>query len=256
MRLVNPLHTPLAILAGAGTLLGGVLVVHQDALPMTLAGLVVSFGVASLLDAVRTRPRPTHQAPTVVLEPALQSVLVQAEGLAARAERLKQEAHQRLTDSTQLELLGAILYACERAGELPAQLRPVLISLQSGGEAVFSPKELRVQLRDAEAKAAASQGPTRDQALRLVERLRQNLALVEQGASTREARLTELDTAVAEAAGVLLSLQTRLREGSLKTSEEAQELQALTEDFRIVQKSVQSLVGQTSVHASAGPTKT
>lgn len=246
MRLVNPLHYPLAILAGAGTLLGGVLLLHMEALPMTAAGLVVSGVAASILQQLRERPARSSSA-AMPLEPDLQDVLTQAEGLALRAQGLHEEASQKLSSPEQLELLGAILYACERAEELPGQLRPVLQSMQTGAT-VFTAKELHAQLREAEARVSKSQGASRDSAMKLVTRLRQNLALVEQGASVREARITELVTAVAEAAGVLLTLQTRLREGNLKGSEEAQELKRLTEDFQLVQKSVVLL----AQHSSSG----
>lgn len=244
MRLVNPLNYPLAILAGAGTLLGGVLVFHWEALPMTAAGLVVSGVAASLIQQLRERPARSSPA-QIALEPDLQDVLTQAEGLAIRAQGLHEEASQRLSSPEQLELLGAILYACDRAEELPGQLRPVLESMQTG-ETVFSAKELQAQLREAEARVSKSRGASRESAQKLVSRLRQNLAMVEQGATVREARISELATAVAEAAGVLLSLQTRLREGNLKGSEEAQELKRLTEDFQLVQKSVVVLAQQGS----------
>ena len=238
MKWVNPLNFPLAVLAGGIVLVLGVrwiklpnLVILPIAAGTTVAG-------AFLLQ---------RRQPTVILSdnPALdqelQSVRQQAQTLKQQADRLRAEAAQLLTASHQVDLLGAVEYACDRAHELPAKVEQ-LSSRMSGHQALLSIQDLQQQLAQVERKCASSSGAARQQWSNLAERLGRNMQLAQQGEDARQAQVISLSALILDAGGVLQQLQNKLRTANLDDLTETTELRALSEELSRYQENVDLLL--------------
>jgi hypothetical protein len=177
--------------------------------------------------------------PALVQE--IQSVQQQAKLLAQKAEALRTEAKQLLADSSQLELLVAIEYACDRTGELPAKIDRLVQRLQ-GSDSLLSVTELQQQLTEVKTKKSKSSGVARQQLERLAIGLENNLKLARQGQDARQAQVISLATLAIESAGILQQLQNRLRTANLEDNEEIQELKSQIEELKSRQESVDILV--------------
>jgi hypothetical protein len=171
----------------------------------------------------------------------IQSVQQQAKLLVQKAEMLRTEAKQLLTTSTQLELLVAIEYACDRTRELPTQIDRLVQRLQ-GSDSLLSVAELQQQLTEVKTRKNKSSGVARQQLERLVIGLENNLKLARQGQDARQAQVISLATLAIESAGILQQLQNRLRTTNLENTEEIQELTSQLEEFKSMQESVELLV--------------
>lgn len=254
MKLINPLHYPLAMGTGAGVVLLGVLALHLPATPLLVVGGFTAFFVAGLQNRMsqaiplrvqqQLKQKYSLSSPEpVVLPPSFQKVLTEAEALSGRAATLRQEALERLDGAHQLDLLGTIMYACDRAGELPDRLRPMLERLATE-KTVASIPELKQKLAEAEARRGSVKGKAREELERLIATLQVNLNMVEQDLEARDAQLTGLSTAVAEATGVLLSLQTKLQRANLESADEARALKDLSDEFQGVDERLGALIIQ------------
>ncbi len=199
MKLVNPLYYPWAVLVGGISLIVGIRLIQLPSLIMlpTAAALATVFSI----------PLSQKEANKIHLDnPALareiQSVQQQAQLLINKAEDLRHEAKQVLTSSTQLELLTAVEYACERTSELPVKISQLARRLQ-GSDSLLSPAELAQQLAEAKARQRNSSGVAKEQLKQLVASLENNLRLAQQGQDARQAQVVSLNTLVIESAGIL-----------------------------------------------------
>jgi hypothetical protein len=164
--------------------------------------------------------------------------------LAEKAEILRQEANQLLTtDSSQLELLTAVQYACDRAIDLPAKINQFAGQLQSPNS-LLSISELQQQLLEVQTKQRSSSGVARQHLDQLAESLKRNIQLAQQGQDTRTAQITSLYTLIQDAAGVLQQLQNKLRTSDLTNSEQVNELQTLSAELNSFQENVDILVSK------------
>ena len=232
MKLVNPLSYPLAVLVGGISLIVGVRLIQLPSLIMlpTAAAIATVFSI----------PLSQKEANKISLNnPALtreiQSVQQQAQLLINKAEDLRKEAKQVLTSSTQLELLTAVEYACDRTQELPGKINQLAQKLQ-GSDSLLSPAELAKQLTEAKAKQRNSSGVAKEQLKQLVTSLENNLRLAQQGQDARQAQVLSLNTLVIDSGGVLQQLQNRLRTSNLNDSAEIGKLQNLSEELKNMQE--------------------
>jgi len=238
MKLVNPLHYPLAVFLGGIVLVLGVRLGQLPNLIIIPTAAAIATGSALILNSKRTVSLNIDN-PALVQE--IQSVQQQAKLLAQKAEALRTEAKQLLADSSQLELLVAIEYACDRTGELPAKIDRLVQRLQ-GSDSLLSVTELQQQLTEVKTKKSKSSGVARQQLERLAIGLENNLKLARQGQDARQAQVISLATLAIESAGILQQLQNRLRTANLEDNEEIQELKSQIEELKSRQESVELLV--------------
>ena len=148
MKLVNPLHYPVAILVGGISLVLGVRFAKLPSLVM----LPLS-GAIAILTSIPLSEKEANKIdidnPAVVRE--IQSVKQQASLLVSKAEDLRNEAKKLLTSSTQLELFSAVEYACNTTQELPGKIDRLIRKLQ-GSDSLLSPEEIDRQLTDVKQK--------------------------------------------------------------------------------------------------------
>ncbi|MGF1478572.1 MAG: hypothetical protein ACFB4I_03665 [Cyanophyceae cyanobacterium] len=236
--IANPLRYPIAVLAGGIVLFVGVRLLQLPSAAM----LPASAAIACLGSAfLKSREPERINLGNPALEQELQSVQQQAHRLAQQAESLRAEAEKLLTSSTQIDLLVAVQYACDRAIELPQKLARLVRRLH-GADSLLSPQDLQQQLQEVQEKQRHSSGVARQQLDRLAESLRRNLTLARQGQDARQAQVISLSTLITDSAGVLQQLQNRLRTSDLQDSEQIQELRSLSEELSGFQENVDVLV--------------
>ncbi len=211
MKLANPLYYPIAVLAGAITLVAGIRVAQLPSVVMLPAAAAIASVGASLL---KSREPETFNLDNPELERDLQSVRTSAKILADKANALRLEAAQLLTDAIHIELLASVQYACDRAGELPAEEK----LRSSTGVAIHLTK--------------------------LAESLRRNIQLARQGQDARQAQVVSLSTWIQDSAGVLQELQNKLRNFDLTDSAQTMELRSLSDELSSFQENVDLLVSK------------
>jgi len=227
MKLANPFQYPLVILVAGITLMLGVRIVN---LPSQIM-LPVAGSLALLGASWRRSQEPVSlNLDNPELEQQIQLVQSQAQDLATKAGELRQEAGKLLVDSSQMELLVAVQYACDRAVELPPKITQLAHQL-SGSDSLLSIPELQKQLQQVQAKIPPSQGIAKEQLQKLATSLTNNLRLAQQGRDARQAQVTSLQTLVLDSGGVLQNLQNRLRNANLSDVQTQGELQELSQEL-------------------------
>lgn len=240
MKWVNPLHYPLAVLAGGILLVVGVRLVRVPSWVMVPVAAGVTIGMAR----VRQSQEPVLiNLGNAELERQVRAVQQQARQLADKTQTFRTEATRLLTKADQMELLVAVQYACDRAMELPGKIDQLVTHLQ-GHEALLSRQELQQQLADVETRLRSSSGVARDQLQTLAARLQENLELVRQGQDVRQAQVANLAMLVTETAGALQALQNRLRTANLADATQTSEVRSLSEELNQMQETVNLLVSR------------
>lgn len=234
----NPLYYPLAVGVGAIALMVGVRVVRLPSLVMVPAAVAIATAGAAYL---KGQERESSQLSNPQLERELQSVKEQARNLADKADSLKAEATRLLTEVDQLELLGTVQYACDRAHELPAKTDQLASRLR-GEDSLLSVLDLQQQLQDVEGRLETSTGVAQQSLATLRESLQRNIELAREGQDARQAQVVSLSTLILDAAGVLQSLQNQLRTADLSNASDANALRSLSEEFKSFQANVDLLV--------------
>ncbi|MGB7412911.1 MAG: hypothetical protein WA902_01775 [Thermosynechococcaceae cyanobacterium] len=238
IKLANPLHYPLAMLAGGLVLIVGVRFLRLPNVVILPVAAVITVAGAATLKGSRPVSSSTENP---ALNRELQSIQQRALKLRQQAESLRSEAAGVLTASHQIELLGAVEYACDRTHELPQKINDLSQRL-TGSNSLLSVKELQQQLAKVEQKQASSSGAARQQWHRLSESLNRNIELAQQGEDARQAQVISLSTLILDAAGVLQQLQNKLRTANLESNTEAMELRSLSEEFTRYQENVDLLL--------------
>jgi hypothetical protein len=236
MKLANPLYYPVAVLAGAIALVVGVRVAKLPSVVMLPAAVAIA-----TLGAAALKAREPEIGLDPALEPELIAVRQQAALVANKASDFMSEATRLLTRVNQLELLGNVQYACDRAKELPTKIDQ-LIKRIHGADSLLSVTDLQQQLNEVEAKLQKSSGAAQVQLTKLADTLRRNIQLARQGQDSRQAQVTSLSTLIQDAAGVLQELQNKLRTADLTNASEAMELRSLSEELKFAQENVDLLV--------------
>lgn len=238
MKLANPLYYPLALLLGGITLISGVRFLGLHGAIMLPASAAVAMVGATVL---KSRQPETLSLNNPALERELQSVKKQANLLAQKANNLREEAGKMLTEIADMELLGMVQYACDRATEVPEKLDKMARRLQ-GDDALLSIGELQQQLGEVQSKLSASRGVAKEQLTKLAGSLNRNIQLARQGQDAREAQVVSLSTVIQDSAGVLQQMQNKLRIADLTNSEDKQELELLSQELRSFQENIDLLV--------------
>ncbi|MEL6929713.1 MAG: hypothetical protein AAFO95_13875 [Cyanobacteria bacterium J06600_6] len=238
MKLANPLHFPLAVLAGGIILVAGTRLIQ-------LPGYIALPGAAAIATGLAIPLKHKASQKINIDNPALareiKSVKQQSQLLVTKATELRAEAQQMLTSANQLELLAAIEYAGDRILELPSKVNHLVQKLQ-GADSLLSPEELSAQLTEARQKAQQSSGVAKQQLEQLARSLENNLQLAQQGQDARQAQVVSLATLVTESAGVLQQFQNRLRTSNLNDSAEIMELKTITDELKGMQDNVDLLI--------------
>ena len=238
MKLVNPLHFPLAVLAGGIVLVVGVRSIELPSYIAIPGAAAIATGLAIPL---KQKASQAVNIDNPALAREIRSVKQQSQLLVTKATELRTEAQQILTSTTQLELFAAIEYACDRIFELPDKVNRLAQKLQ-GADSLLSPEELSRQLNEVQAKAKNSSGVAKQQLNQLSNSLENNLRLAQQGQDARQAQVVSLATLVTESAGVLQQFQNRLRTSDLNNSAELNELKTLTDELKGMQDNVDLLI--------------
>lgn len=244
LKLTNPLHFPLAVLAGGVVLVLGIRLMRLPAVVALPAAIVVAGGSASIRQGQGKGPRKSSSKSSGKsrdLSAELDRLYAKASDLTEQAELLREEATERLQEVQQLELLGAVQYACDRTQELPTKIQG-MIDRMGDGKALLSVPELTQQIADATAKRDNSDGPVKAQWQTLVESLERNLKLAQDGENASQAQVANLSTLISNAAGTLQQLQNKLRTADLSSTSETTALRALSDEFSSFQENVELLV--------------
>ncbi|MGQ9871445.1 hypothetical protein [Leptodesmis sp.] len=219
------------MLAGAVVLVVGVRISHLPSVVMLPLATGVAAGVAML--------RQSHEPQSLnlgdpELEKQVQAIQQQARSLANKTGAFRLEVTRLLTNASQMELLVAVQYACDRAVELPGKIDQMIQRLQHSDPTLLSASELQRQLKEAETRLRSSSGAAQEQLQTLADRLRRNLQLVQQGQDVRQSQIANLSMLVTGTAGVLQALQNKLRTANLTDAAQATELRSLSEDLSSV----------------------
>jgi DNA repair exonuclease SbcCD ATPase subunit len=239
MKLVNPLHYPLAVLPGAIVLIVGVRIAGLPYVSLPVAA-AIAVGGASYLQS--------RESETAAVDPALAQELdaihTAAQSVADKANTLRQEANRLLAEqSYQLEFLSTVQYACDRAQELPTKIERMSRKFQ-GADSLLSASELQQQLQEVQNKISQSSGASKAQLQELEKTLQNNLQLAEQGKDSRQAQAISLHTLVQNSAGVLQQLQNKIQTANLEDDQQVTELQNLSNELKSFQENVDILVRQ------------
>ncbi len=237
MKLANPLHYPLAILVGAIVLVIGVRIARLPSVVM----LPIAAAIATAGAVVLKSQEPERLLDNPELERELQAVRISAKALADKANALRLEAAKLLTSADQIELLAAVQYACDRAVELPAKIDHLARRMQ-GADSLLSIDQMQQQLAQVQTQLQSSSGVAREQRSKLATSLQRNIQLARQGTDARQAQVASLSTLILDSAGVLQTMQNRLRTADLADAGQTLELRSLSDELRIFQENVDLLV--------------
>jgi hypothetical protein len=230
IRIANPFYYPLAILIG-----GIILVLGTRLIKVSNFIIIPTAATATVVVATFLQPQKTILKDLGVVKEA-------ARNLAQKASLLKQEADKILiNNSSQLELLGVVQLACERAIELPLQIDR-LIQKMGETKSLLSPEDLRQQLIKVRAKIKSSSGIARENLQRLENSLNNNIQLAQMGQDIRQAQIINLQTLIQDSAGVLQKLQNKLVSADLSRSSEIQELKNLGDELNSYQENVEVII--------------
>lgn len=238
MKLTNPLAYPLAVLAGGIFLVVAVRLVRLPnlvAVPGAIA--IATLGASGL----KSREPESLGLDNPQLEQELLQAKERAIQLATQANDLQAESMNLLTDTSQVELLGVVQYACDRTRELPHKLDIMIDRLHQRGS-LLSTEDLEKQLKEAQYKERTSSGVAQAQWQKLTQSLERNIALAQQGEDTREAQVVNLATLIVDAGGVLQQLQNKLRSADLASSHQTAELRDLGLALNNLQESMDVLM--------------
>jgi chromosome segregation ATPase len=239
MKWINPLYSPAAVFLGCLTLVLGVRLAKGQLVIVVPVAIAVSTLSAALLTPAASSTKLTLNPK---LDKELSGIRQQAQTLAQKAQKLGAEANQILGTSPYMELLGTVQYACERTCELPTKIDELAQRLQ-GEDSILSVGELQHQLREVESKLKTSSGEAaQGQLHKLVESLRRNIQLVQQGQDARQAQVLSLSTLILESAGVLQTMQNQLRSLDLEDSTQTAQLKSLSNELRDFQENLDLLV--------------
>lgn len=235
MQLANPLHYPLAMLAGGIVLVAGVRLIQLPNLVTVPIAIGTTIAAAAVL---KSREPVTFDLENPELERELQSVRSTAIELAKKAEPLRQQAATLLTESFQLELLAAVQIGCDRALSLPAKVSDLAKRLQTS-RSILSVDEIQHQLAEVQQKVRSSSGIAKHHLEQLSNSLRRNLQLAQDGQDTRLAQIVNLSTLIQESAGVLQRLQNQLLAVDVNNPARIPELQALSDELLSLQENIE-----------------
>lgn len=240
MKLANPLYYPMPVLVGAIALIAGV---RLAKLP-NIVIVPMAAAIATVGAALRKSQEPeTLNLDNPQLESDLLAVQQQAKIVAEKSGELRSEASRLITQSTQLELLAAIQYACDRASELPPKVDQLARRMQ-GSDSLLSVGDLKKQLAGVDMKLRSSSGVVQEQLTRLAASLQRNIQLAREGQDARQAQVASLSTLILDSVGVLQELQNKLRSADLADAAQTVELRSLSDELSIFQENVDLLVSR------------
>jgi hypothetical protein len=238
LQLANPLYYPTAVLIGGITLVVGVRVMslsNKIILPTSIAATVLT------ATALKAKEPDESQIAKQKLERELHGLKIASHDVAEKAEELRQEANQILTQSSfQIDLLVTVQQACDRAIELPDKINRVTQNIPKK-KALLSADQLEKQWLEVQHKIRSSSGISRQHLQELAARLKRNIELAKMGQDTRQAKLISLQKMIQDSAGILQQLQNKLRTADLTNSEEIKALQNLSEELKAYQENVEIL---------------
>jgi len=231
IKLANPIYYPLSVLVGGVTLVVGVRFLALPNLVIIPAAAAITTGVAKLQkDAEKELKRE------------LERIKIQAAAVAEKAETLKKEANQLLTEGEfQLELLVIVQSACDRAMELPAQINQLARRLPTR-DSLLSVQDLEQQLQEVNRKLQFSSGATHQQLVQLFQSLQRNIRLAKGGQDTRRSQIINLKAIIQDSAGTLQQLENKLRTADLTNSAIIGELRSLSTQLNNYQKNAKLLL--------------
>jgi hypothetical protein len=243
MKWINPLYSPAAVLVGCITLVLGVRLTKVSSVIVVPTAIAVSTLTAMLLSPAVGKMSPAkNPAQNPAFETELAAMRQQAQTLAQKAQKLSAEAHQILSTSPYMELLGTVQFACERTCELPAKIDELTLRLQ-GEDSILSIGELQRQLREVQNKLKTNPGEAAQAQLhKLADSLQRNIQLTQQGQDARQAQVLSLSTLISESAGVLQTMKNQLRSLNLEDATQAAQLQSLSNELRDFQENLDLLV--------------
>lgn len=239
LKLANPLHYPLAVLAGGVVLVLSVRLVRLPSWAALPVATAVAVGTAAVRSKSDSGPGIELEDPKLTAE--IKALYRKGQDLAEQAVALRDEATERLTGASQMELMGAVQYACDRTQELPAKIQQLGQRLGKG-KSLLSAEDLTQQIQEAKSKRDKSSGAARTQWQTLIDSLERNLTLAQEGEDARQAQVVSLSTLISNAAGTLQQLQNKLRTADLSSASETTELRALSDEFSSFQENVELLV--------------
>lgn len=238
LKFTNPLYYPTAVLIGGTILVMAVRftgISNKIILPTSIAATVASAA------AFKAQEPDENKQAKQQLEQEINCLKIASQEIAEKAEELRQEANNLLTqNSSQMNLLVTVQQACDRAIELPDKINKIAKNLPKE-KALLSVEQLEQQLLEVQHKLRSSIGISRQSLQDLAVSLKQNIELAKQGQDTRQAKLISLEKMIQDSAGILQQLQNKLRTANLTTSEDIQELQSLSEELKAYQENIDIL---------------
>ena len=235
MKLANPFYYPLAMLLGGISLVLGVRL-------LSLPNLLVFPTAAAVATAGATFLKSREPDPKKIIDGELRQIKILAEGVASKAELLRQEAGDILTKGNfQLDLLVAVQSVCDRLSSLPSKIQQ-LTQKVSDREALLSEEELNAQLLESRQKLAKSSGIAKERLQELINSLEKNIQLAKTGQDARQAQIINLHTLIQNSAGILQEFQNKLRTSNLDQSQNLQDLQELNDELNQYQENVDILI--------------
>lgn len=239
IKFANPLYYPTAVLIGGVILVIGVRFIGLSSKIILPTAAAATVGSAA---ALKLREPDEQKLAKKQLEQELQVLKASSQQLAKKAEELRQEAQNLLTQSSSnLDLLVAVQAVCDRTIELPQKIANIAQRLPQQ-ESLLSVNTLEQQLLEVKSKIRSSSGITRQNLEELAARLEQNIELAKTGQDTRQAKIISLSTAIQDSAGVLQQLQNKLRTADFNNSEDLQELRSLREELNRYQANLDILM--------------
>ncbi|AFY43867.1 hypothetical protein [Nostoc sp. PCC 7107] len=238
MKLVNPLYYPLAVLAGGIFLFLGVRLLQLPSLVM----LPVASGITVISAGWLKSREPTFfDLANPELEREINAVKLATLGLVNQSESLRLESKKILTDTFQIELLAAVEINCDRTATFPPKIDTLVGSLYSNTP-ILSVSSLQQQLIEVQQKLNASSGIAKEHLNQLVESLKRNLKLAQDGEDTRLVRMINISTLIQDCTGILQKLQTKLRTSDLTDSQQIHEMQSLSDELTSLLENIDLLV--------------
>ncbi|BAZ08491.1 hypothetical protein NIES4071_02960 [Calothrix sp. NIES-4071] len=232
----NPLHYPVAILAGCICLFIGARILQLPSIIILPIAIVITIVGAIYL---QKREANTLNVENRELEREIQTVNNSANSLASQAKQVNLEATKILTDVFEVDVLATLQIGCSQAIEAPIKIDNFLRHLRNA-KSLLSIEDLKQQLAEVERKALAK--GTKTQLIELAASLRRNIKLAEEGRDTRLLQVYNISTQIQNCAGILQQVQTKLVNFNSHNFQQSDELKTLANQLITSQESIDLLI--------------
>jgi predicted membrane chloride channel (bestrophin family) len=225
MKLANPLHYPLAVLAGAGVLFVGVRAV--DLPPYVAIPSAIGVAIAGST-FIQSRSR----------QPQLKDIKAVGASLSTQSRQLQADAVKLVRAADRIDLLAQVESICDRALSLSLKVETLSLPETDGSKTAEELARVEAKLTEVRQKAKTSTGKIAVSWQELADTLTFHVNSLKEGKTVEEERVIALTSTAYKAKAALQRL-----DNWLKAPKESDELEAIDLEFQSLHTGFDLLAG-------------